>query len=57
MLDEELLQVAVADGVNRGDYDVLHLGALGELVKGVLVHQVHPVLPLILLGVVDVVVD
>ena len=57
MLDEELLQVAIADRVNRGDYDVLHLGALGELVQGVLVDQVHPVLPLILLGVVDVVVD
>ena len=57
MLNEELLQVAVADGVNRGDDYVLHLSALGELVKGVFVDQVHPVLPLVLLRVVYVVVD
>ncbi len=57
MLDEELLKIAVANCVNSGNNDVLNLSVLGELINSILVHKVHPVLPLVLLREVDVIVN
>ena len=57
MLDKELLEEAISDGVNSCHNNILNLSILGELIKRVLVDQVHPVLPLILLREINVVID
>lgn len=57
MLDKELLEIAISDGVNSCHNNILNLSILGELIKRVLVDQVHPVLPLILLREINVVID
>ena len=55
--DAELLDVTVSLRVHRRYDDVLHLGIFAEVVDVFLVNIVHPVLPLVLLFVVNVVVD
>lgn len=57
MMDEELLKVTVSYGIDCCDNNVLNLSSLRELIDCVLVDQIHPVLPLVLLGEVDIVVD
>jgi hypothetical protein len=37
MLNEELLEVVVADSVNSCDYDILHLSVFRELIKCVFI--------------------
>lgn len=57
MLNEELLEMRISNGINCCHNDVLDLTVLGELIKSVLVHKVHPMLPLVLLWEVYVIVD
>jgi hypothetical protein len=57
MLNEELLEVVVADGINSCDYDILHLSVFRELIKSVFIDKIHPVLPLILFREINVIID
>jgi len=55
--DAEFLDVAVSDSVDRRDNDLLHNLVLAKVVNLVFIDRVHPVRPLILVAIIDVVID